>query len=285
VSPMANGWADSPGIYTREQVAGWKNVVDAVHAEGGTIACQLWYIGRAGHSTYMPDGGPVVSASDVPIDPKHDGVWGADFKKHPHETPSPLTLEQIETLIEEYGVAAANAKEAGFDGIEVHAGNGYLLDQARSMYCIMRRAVPRVALRFFLEDFSHFPAGVCFSPRATPRFQSPLYPMTPFKTRPYDAFQNTSTDAPANSAQKTSPRAGRLTRSSFSRPRTRGTTSTAATSTGGSPCSKRSSRSAWRRRSPRPGSACGSPPTASSTAWEARTTTTRSCTTPNDSRR
>ena len=167
MSPMANGWADSPGIYTPEQVAGWKNVVDAVHAEGGTIACQLWYIGRAGHSTYMPDGGPVVSASDVPIDPKHDGVWGADFKKHPHETPSPLTLEQIETLIEEYGVAAANAKEAGFDGIEVHAGNGYLLDQARSVYCIMRRAVPRVASRFFLEDFSHFPAGVCFSPRST----------------------------------------------------------------------------------------------------------------------
>ena len=62
-----------------------------------------------------------------------DGVWGADFKKHPHETPRALTLEQIDALIEEYGVAAANAKAAGFDGIEVHAGNGYLLDQARSM--------------------------------------------------------------------------------------------------------------------------------------------------------
>lgn len=97
VSEMANGWADSPGIYTDEMQAGWKKVCDAVHGEGGTIVCQLWYIGRAGHSSFMPEGMNIVSASAIPI--QGDGVYAAVFTKLPHETPTALTLEQVEAVV------------------------------------------------------------------------------------------------------------------------------------------------------------------------------------------
>lgn len=97
VSEMANGWADSPGIYTDEMEAGWKKVCEAVHGEDGTIVCQLWYIGRAGHSSFMPEGMNIVSASEIPIE--GEGAWAADFTKQPHETPTALTVEQLEAVV------------------------------------------------------------------------------------------------------------------------------------------------------------------------------------------
>ena len=113
----------------RTLAAGWKNVTAAVHQEDGTIVCQLWFIGRASHSSFMPDGKTIVSASDVLITTGGDGVYGADLVKHPFETPRPLTVAEVEGIVEDYGAAAANAAAAGFDGVEIHAANGYLVDQ------------------------------------------------------------------------------------------------------------------------------------------------------------
>jgi N-ethylmaleimide reductase len=126
ISPMANGWACSPGLYTQQQVDGWKKVTDAVHEAGGLIVAQLWFIGRAGHSSYLSDSAQVVSASDIPIPGEVHTAAGA---KAPYETPRPLTVEEIAGIVEDYGKAAENAKAAGFDGVEVHSANGYLLDQ------------------------------------------------------------------------------------------------------------------------------------------------------------
>ena len=76
ISPMGEGWYDSPSLYTEEQIAGWKSVCDAVHAEGGLIVAQLWHTGRAGHSSFMPDKQQIISASDIPIE--GDGVHTAE---------------------------------------------------------------------------------------------------------------------------------------------------------------------------------------------------------------
>eukprot|EP00958_Prasinococcus_capsulatus_P012609 scaffold1265_cov366-Prasinococcus_capsulatus_cf.AAC.22 len=127
ISEVANGWADSPGIYTEEQAEGWKKVVDAVHEEGSQIICQLWHIGRASHSSFMPEGESIVSASAIAIE--GEGVYGADIKKHPHEVPRALETEEVEATVEDYGKAAEFAKAAGFDGVEIHGANGYLIDQ------------------------------------------------------------------------------------------------------------------------------------------------------------
>jgi len=124
---MGEGWYDSPSLYGEERVEGWKKVCDAVHAEGGLIVAQLWHIGRAGHSSFLADNAQIVSASDVKID--GDGVYTADTTKQQHETPRPLTLEEIQATVADYKKAAENCKAAGFDGVEVHAANGYLVDQ------------------------------------------------------------------------------------------------------------------------------------------------------------
>eukprot|EP00635_Sarcinochrysidales_sp_CCMP3193_P009684 CAMPEP_0118914018 /NCGR_PEP_ID=MMETSP1166-20130328/14552_1 /TAXON_ID=1104430 /ORGANISM="Chrysoreinhardia sp, Strain CCMP3193" /LENGTH=379 /DNA_ID=CAMNT_0006853583 /DNA_START=99 /DNA_END=1238 /DNA_ORIENTATION=- len=126
ISAAGEGWYDSPSLYDESHVEGWKKVTDAVHAEGGLIVAQLWHIGRAGHSSFL-GGKQMVSASDVPID--GDGVYTADTSKQPHETPRPLTVEEIQKTIADYKHAAENCKKAGFDGVEVHAANGYLVDQ------------------------------------------------------------------------------------------------------------------------------------------------------------
>ena len=125
VSEIANGWADSPGIYTQEMCDAWKLVVKAVHDAGGLIVCQLWFIGRASHSSYMPNGDQIVSASDIPIEGESHT---AHLTKEPYETPRLLTTEEISEVVESYGKATEYALEAGFDGVEVHSANGYLID-------------------------------------------------------------------------------------------------------------------------------------------------------------
>lgn len=122
ISAMGEGWYDSPSFYTKEQIEGWSLVCNAVHKEGCEIVAQLWHTGRAGHSSFMPDGKQIVSASDIKIE--GDGVYTADTTKQPHEVPRPLTLDEIQSTVADYKQAAMNCKQAGFDGVEVHSANG-----------------------------------------------------------------------------------------------------------------------------------------------------------------
>jgi len=113
-------------VYKPEHAAAWKEVTDAVHAKGGVIFAQLWHQGRQSHSSFH-DGKPPVSASDVKPE-SEDGVHTYEGKQ-PFETPHPLTIEEIKETVEDFRNAARIAKEAGFDGVELHSANGYLLDQ------------------------------------------------------------------------------------------------------------------------------------------------------------
>ncbi|KAJ5750457.1 chanoclavine-I aldehyde reductase fgaOx3 [Penicillium manginii] len=118
ISPQAGGYKAVPGIYTDSQIAAWKEITDAVHAKGSYIYMQLWALGRVTDPTYLPKLGDydVVSASDIPA------ASGA-------AKPRPLSESEIQTYIQDYAQAARNAVAAGFDGVEIHAANGYLIDQ------------------------------------------------------------------------------------------------------------------------------------------------------------
>jgi 2,4-dienoyl-CoA reductase-like NADH-dependent reductase (Old Yellow Enzyme family) len=126
ISREGIGWRQSPGIYTDGQARAWReHVVSPVHAAGGRIVLQLWHCGRASHSDFH--GGELALApSAVRLDGDH--IWTPDGKKD-YETPREMTLEQIAATIGDYRAAARRAREAGFDGIELHAANGYLIDQ------------------------------------------------------------------------------------------------------------------------------------------------------------
>ena len=125
ISDQANGWLESPGIYTDAMEAGWKAVTAAVHAAGGRIFLQLWHMGRASHSDFH-GGRPPVSASAVKI--AGDGIH-TPLGKKPYETPRALEPGEIADVVADYRRAAARARAAGFDGVEIHAANGYLIDQ------------------------------------------------------------------------------------------------------------------------------------------------------------
>jgi N-ethylmaleimide reductase len=125
VTPDGVGYLNTPGIYNAAQVAGWKAVTKAVHDRGGLIFCQTWHCGRSSHSELL--GGKLpVSASAIKID--GDGVHTATGKK-PYETPRALETAEIPGIVELFRRGALLAKEAGFDGVEIHSANGYLLDQ------------------------------------------------------------------------------------------------------------------------------------------------------------
>ncbi|WP_338524572.1 alkene reductase [Pseudomonas batumici] len=130
ISQQGQGYAWTPGIHSKEQILGWKAVSEAVHAEGGHIFLQLWHVGRVSHPVFQPDGGLPVAPSAQPVPGKTfiineagEGVWG--------DVPVPreLDIPGIEAIIADYRKAARNALLAGMDGVEIHAGNGYLLDQ------------------------------------------------------------------------------------------------------------------------------------------------------------
>lgn len=125
ISPQGLGWVETPGIYNAEQVEGWRGVVNAVHEKGTPIFLQLWHTGRASHSEFH-DGELPVSASPVKI--QGDQVHTPSGKKD-YETPRALTTEEVAGTVSDYVEAARKAKEAGFDGVEIHAANGYLIDQ------------------------------------------------------------------------------------------------------------------------------------------------------------
>jgi N-ethylmaleimide reductase len=125
ISEQANGWLESPGIYTDAMEEAWKQVTAAVHAKGGRIFLQLWHMGRASHSDFHGGSLP-VSASAVRI--TGDGIHTPQGKK-PYETPRALQTWEVQAVVADYGKAAARARRAGFDGVEIHAANGYLIDQ------------------------------------------------------------------------------------------------------------------------------------------------------------
>lgn len=125
ISPMGHGYPATPGIHSAEQVAGWKKVIAAVHAKGGKIYLQLWQVGRISHPSLLPDNAlPVAPSAIKPAGQAFTYTGLQDFV-----TPRALETDEIPGLIEQYRDAAKNALEAGFDGVEVHAANGYLLDQ------------------------------------------------------------------------------------------------------------------------------------------------------------
>lgn len=124
VTPMGVGYPDTPGIWSEEQVAGWKKITDAVHAAGGTIVLQLWHVGRISDPIYLDGKLPVAPSAIAP-----KGHVSLVRPKKEFVTPRALELSEIPGVVAEYRRGAENAKRAGFDGVEVHGANGYLLDQ------------------------------------------------------------------------------------------------------------------------------------------------------------
>lgn len=126
ISQQGQGYPATPGIHSFEQIEGWKLVTDAVHKKDGKIFLQLWHVGRISHSSYQANATLPVGPSA--IRPKGK-VITANWKQADFETPHALDVWEIQKIIHDYQAAAKNAKEAGFDGVEIHAANGYLLDQ------------------------------------------------------------------------------------------------------------------------------------------------------------
>lgn len=125
ISPQGKGYAFTPGIYSKEQIRGWQNITQAVHEKGSKIFIQLWHVGRISHSRLQPNGELPVAPSALRPEGQaftYDGML--DF-----ETPRALSIDEIPAIVAQYTQAAINAKQAGFDGVEIHAANGYLLDQ------------------------------------------------------------------------------------------------------------------------------------------------------------
>lgn len=131
ISLQGKGYAKTPGIYTKEQIEGWKLVTDEVHKKGGKIFLQLWHVGRVSSSKVnglQPIGPSAKIANDTKVY-IFDGAPNGDATFVPVEQPKEMTKDDIQQVIEEYRIGAKNAIEAGFDGVEVHGANGYLIDQ------------------------------------------------------------------------------------------------------------------------------------------------------------
>lgn len=127
VSQQGQGYPATPGIHTPEQVAGWKLVTDAVHKANGRIFLQLWHVGRISHPSHQPDGALPVAPSAIAA--ANSGTYTADWKPTPIMTPHALETSEIPGIVTDFKRGAENAKVAGFDGVEVHGANGYLLDE------------------------------------------------------------------------------------------------------------------------------------------------------------
>jgi N-ethylmaleimide reductase len=125
ISPQGAGWVGAPGIHNDAQVAGWQKVTAAVHNKGGRIFLQLWHTGRASHPDFQPGGALPVSSSAIAIE---STIYTPQGKK-PYVAPRALELDEIPGIIQQYVDATRRARDAGFDGVEIHAANGYLIDQ------------------------------------------------------------------------------------------------------------------------------------------------------------
>jgi N-ethylmaleimide reductase len=136
ISRQGQGYAWTPGIYSREQIAGWKQVTEAVHANGGLIFAQLWHVGRVSHTSIQENGAAPVAPSailapgvKVFADPAGKGAENGAGEMIQHSMPRELTKAEIKAIISDYAQAAKNAVAAGFDGVELHGANGYLIEQ------------------------------------------------------------------------------------------------------------------------------------------------------------
>ncbi|HEX4407303.1 MAG TPA: alkene reductase [Xanthobacteraceae bacterium] len=125
VSPQGVGYPGTPGIHSEAQVAGWKGVTEAVHTAGGRIFLQLWHVGRISHPSLQPNGALPIAPSAIA--PKGQ-AWTLDGMKD-YVTPHALTVDEIASVVADYRRGAENARAAGFDGVEIHGANGYLIDQ------------------------------------------------------------------------------------------------------------------------------------------------------------
>ncbi len=125
IMPEGAGYVNTPGLYTDEQVAGWRTITDAVHAAGGRIFVQLWHTGRVSHPSFQPQGALPVAPSAIAI----AGELMTPVGRRPYETPRALETDEIGGLVAKFAEAAQRAQDAGFDGVEIHGANGYLIDQ------------------------------------------------------------------------------------------------------------------------------------------------------------
>ncbi|CAN6340371.1 unnamed protein product [Urochloa humidicola] len=125
VSDTAQGYADTPGIWTPEHVAAWRPIVDAVHAKGAVFFCQLWHVGRVSTTAFQPGGAAPISSTDRGVPPQQS------FDGHMEEFSTPRRLEthEIPAIVDDFRKAARNAIDAGFDGVEIHGANGYIIEQ------------------------------------------------------------------------------------------------------------------------------------------------------------
>lgn len=125
ISPAAQGYTNTPGVYTGEQIAAWRKVTDAVHAKGGRIFLQLWHTGRMSHTHFQPGNAAPVAPSAIAAKAK-TFIPGQGFVDC--SLPRALEIDEISSIVDDFRKAAGNAIEAGFDGVEIHGGHGYLLD-------------------------------------------------------------------------------------------------------------------------------------------------------------
>lgn len=140
IEPRGQGYAWTPGIYSPEQVEGWRKITDAVHAEGGTIFLQLWHVGRVSHTSLQPGGAAPVAPSAIPAENVKVFVEtgpGQGALTLP-SAPRALTTAEVKELVQLYAKAARNALDAGFDGVEIHSANGYLINQFISTHTNQR---------------------------------------------------------------------------------------------------------------------------------------------------
>jgi len=141
IEPRGQGYAWTPGIYTRAQIEGWRKVTDAVHAEGGVIFAQLWHVGRVSHTALQPDGAaPVAPSAILAQNVKAFIETGSGVGELvTPSVPRALTTAEVKEVVSLYVQAARNALEAGFDGVELHAANGYLINQFISAHTNQRK--------------------------------------------------------------------------------------------------------------------------------------------------
>ncbi|CAL5051820.1 unnamed protein product [Urochloa decumbens] len=129
VSATAQGYPQTPGIWTQEQVEAWKPIVDAVHRKGGIFFCQIWHVGRVSNNGFQPDGQAPISSTDKQISPDRGGPRRFPQSGMVYSKPRRLRTEEIAGIVDDFRRAARNAIEAGFDGVEIHGAHGYLLEQ------------------------------------------------------------------------------------------------------------------------------------------------------------
>ena len=182
IEPRGQGYAWTPGIHSPEQIQGWRKVTDAVHAEGGVIFAQLWHVGRVSHTSLQPGGEAPIAPSAIRADNVKVFIEtgpGTGTLTDP-STPRALSTKEVKELVALYAQAARNALDAGFDGVELHCANGYLVNQFISAHTNQRDDEYGGSLQNrlrFLREITLAVAGVVGKERVGVRF-APLFATT-----------------------------------------------------------------------------------------------------------